>query len=407
MGRTDLFAARLACIGAARSRDVAVTMSPLRPRPARPDNVRAPRGELRWSLGLLLILAAAWSFEGLAFFFSARFEGSDEPWVSDAIWRSTVTFTWFAFSPLIFFLTKAFPVRGEHAVRNAAAQVLAAFGLGAAHMAIILPVNSWLDPSFKHQFGPLEVALRTQAPYRILTGMITYGVVFFAFAAIDYDRKARAEEHRSEELARRLAEAQLQALRMQIQPHFLFNTLHSISSLIYESPSEALTMVSRLGDFLRASLDRGAAPTIRFEDELRFAELYLAIEKVRFADRLRVTLSIAPEVADVQTPTLILQPLVENAIRHGVAPALGPVELALEAAERDGGIEIRLRNRELAARAANADASAPIEGLGLANTRARLAQAYGGRATLTCEATTPGCFEVTVRMPRQDERDVD
>ena len=364
----------------------------------------APAGELRWSWGLLVILAGAWAFEGLAFFLSSLFEGSDEPWIVDAIWRATNSVLWFAFSPLIFFLTKAFPVADEHARRNAAIHLLAALGVSTAHLAIYLPARAQFDPEFQRHFGPLATAMQTQAAYHILTGMITYGVVFFAFASIDSYRRARMEEHRAEELGRRLAEAQLQALRMQIQPHFLFNTLHSISSLIYESPSEALTMVSRLGEFLRASLERGSAPTLRFEDELKFAELYLAIEKVRFGDRLRLTLAIAPDTLEAETPTLILQPLVENAIRHGVAVALGPVALAIEATRKGDDIEIRLTNRDLDG-AAPRRGAAPKEGLGLANTRARLTSAYGDRASLICDAPAAGDFQVTVRMPMKSGRD--
>ena len=377
-------------------------MSPIRLGTGQPADASA--GELRWSWGLLLILAGAWTLEGLAFFMSSLFEGSDEPWIVAAIWRSTNTVIWFAFSPLIFFLTKRFPVAGEHARRNIAVHALASVSLAVAYVAIFLPANAWLNPDFSHQLGTFAMALQTQGPYRIVTGMITYGVIFFAFASIDSYRRARMEERRSAELARRLAEAQLQALRMQIQPHFLFNTLHSISSLIYESPNEALTMVSRLGDFLRASLERGSTPTLRFEDELKFAELYLAIEKVRFGDRLRLTLAIAPETLEAETPTLILQPLVENAIRHGVATALGPVALTIEAGREGDDIEIRLVNRDLDGAAPRPGAIAK-EGLGLANTRARLTSAYGDRASLTCEAPAAGDFQVTVRMPMRSGRD--
>jgi hypothetical protein len=145
--------ARLATVEPARSRDVAARVSLLRQRTGQPAD--APAGELRWSLGLLMILAGAWTFEGLAFFLSSLFEGSDEPWISAAIWRSTSTILWFAFSPLIFFLTKAFPVAGAHAARNIAVHVLAALGLATAYLAIFLPANAWLNPNFSHQMGTL------------------------------------------------------------------------------------------------------------------------------------------------------------------------------------------------------------------------------------------------------------
>jgi two-component system, LytTR family, sensor kinase len=360
-----------------------------------------PEGELRWSWRLFLLMAAVWSLLGLAFYASSQAEGSTTPWTSEAIWRGANALLWLIFSPPIFFLTRAFPVPGDHRIRNTAIHIVAALGFSIAHLLIFLPVNRWLDPDFHLRYPSLAAAFANQEVYRTVTGMVTYGVVFFVFASDAHYRRARLEALRSEELRRQLAEAQLQALRMQIQPHFLFNTLHSISALIHESPSEALTMVSRLGDFLRAALDRGAVQTIRLEDELRFAELYLDIERVRFGDRLQVAVEIAPGVLGAEAPALILQPLVENAIRHGVAPAMGRVDLAIVATRCDGDLEIRLRNSERNPGAARLR-PAPIEGLGLSNTRARLRQTYGDRASLKVDASGPGAFQVTIRLPMRE-----
>jgi two-component system, LytTR family, sensor kinase len=361
-------------------------------------------GQLRWSWRLFGLMALAWSLMGLAFYASAQAEGSTTPWTSEAIWRGVNALLWLAFSPPIFFLTRAFPVPGDHAVRNVAIHFLAALGLSVAHLVIFLPVNAWIDPDFHLRYPSLAAAFANQEVYRTVNGVITYGVVFFVFASDAHYRRARLEAFRSEELRRELAEAQLQALRMQIQPHFLFNTLHSIASLIHEAPSEALTMVSRLGDFLRAALERGSAPSLRLEDEIKFAELYLDIQRIRFGDRLTVTMEVAPEALGAEAPSLILQPLVENAIRHGVAPALGAVELAIAARRRDGMLEVTLRNTERDPGAA-ATAGPPAEGLGLSNTRERLARAYGDRASLSVEKPAPGAFQVTVRLPMLEAPD--
>jgi hypothetical protein len=365
---------------------------------------RTADSDLRWSWRLFGVMALAWALYGLGLYASGRFEGSTNPWTTDLSWRGTNALLWLAFTPVIFFLTRAFPVPGDHAIRNPVIHGLAALGLSTAHMLIFLPLNHWLSPDFPSHYPSLAAFFANQAVYRTVGGVITYGLVFFVFASEAHYRRARQETLRAEALRRQLAEAELQALRMQIQPHFLFNTLHSISSLIHEAPSEALTMVSRLGDFLRATLERGAGQTLRFEDELRFVELYLDIQRVRFGDRLTVTLDVSPEVLGAEAPSLLLQPLVENAIQHGVAPALGPVELVIAARRRDGDLEITLSNREAGAGSGRAGPE-PVEGLGLANTRARLNRAYGDHASLAFAARGAGAFEVSVRMPMRELSD--
>jgi len=372
----------------------------------RPDT---PAGGRRWSIGLFLAMAGAWSFVALAFFASwlPEAEPGGPSWVSEAIWYGDTYFLWFLLSPLVFFLSKAIPVRGEEVVRNLSIHLVAAIVLAMAHALIFISTDRLLDPDAHLRYPSLAVALKDNFIYRSLTGTVTYGVVLFVFATDAAHRQARLEAHRFDELQRQLAEAQLQTLRMQIQPHFLFNTLHSISALIYESPAQALTMVSRLGDFLRATLERGAVQTVRFEDELRFAELYLDIEKVRFGDRMRITIEVAPEVLGAETPTLILQPLIENAVRHGVAPAMGRVDLAVEAASRGGNLVISLRNCEPGADPARPRSAPGGGGLGLHNTHARLRRMYGDAASLRCEAPTPGSFEATLQMPMRELADAD
>jgi hypothetical protein len=357
--------------------------------------------ELRWSWRLFGLMALAWLLYGLGLYISGRAEGSTTPWATELIWRGSNAVLWLALTPPIFFLTRAFPVPGDHGVRNTAVHGFAAVGLSIVHMLIFLPVNHRLNPDFPSHYASLAAFFANQAAYRTVTGVITYGLVFFVFASDAHYRRARRETLRSEALRRQLAEAELQALRMQIQPHFLFNTLHSIASLIQESPCEAQTMVSRLGDFLRAALERGAVQTLRFEDELRFAELYLDIQRVRFGDRLTVKVDVPAEALGAEAPSLILQPLVENAIQHGVAPALGPIELTIAARTVEGTLEVTLRNSERRPGPPRVRRS-PAEGLGLYNTRARLQKAYGEAASLTVEAPQPGVFQVILRMPLRE-----
>ena len=152
------------------------------------------------------------------------------------------------------------------------------------------------------------------------------------------------------ELEKRLAQAKLQALQMQLNPHFLFNTLHSISSLMHKDVEAADRMIMRLGDLLRAALEGSDTQEVTLRDELGFLQRYLEIEQIRFGDRLTVKLEIAPDTLEAQVPNLILQPLVENAIRHGIEPHARPGRIELRAQPPGGRARAgSLRQRRRAA----------------------------------------------------------
>jgi LytS/YehU family sensor histidine kinase len=156
--------------------------------------------------------------------------------------------------------------------------------------------------------------------------------------AFTYYRKYREGELRAVELQAQLAQAQLQALKMQLHPHFLFNTLNAIAALVRKNENKAATdMLAGLSDLLRLALENVGAQEVSLQRELEFLERYLEIEKIRFADRLQVKMHIAPETLEARVPNLILQPLVENAIRHGIAPrsASGLIEICAERYDED------------------------------------------------------------------------
>jgi two-component system, LytTR family, sensor kinase len=213
--------------------------------------------------------------------------------------------------------------------------------------------------------------------------------------AVDYHREMRTREVDAARLETRLVEAHLHALHRQIHPHFLFNTLHAISALVHRDPDRADAMIERLSDMLRVTLSTVGRQEVTVGQELEFLRAYLDIEQVHFGSRLRVTVDVDPEVFDALVPNLVLQPLAENALRHGLAPVAGGGSLHI-AARRDGdelvlcvGDDGRgLRN------------PAPGgHGLGLSNTRARLHALHPGTASLTVEARQGGGVLVTVRLP--------
>jgi LytS/YehU family sensor histidine kinase len=224
----------------------------------------------------------------------------------------------------------------------------------------------------------------------------TYWVALGGFFLFDYHAKYRDRELRAAHLEARLAEARLRALRMQLQPHFLFNTLHSISSLMYSDLDAAERMITRLGDFLRLTLESDDAPEIPLRAELEFSRRYLAIEGTRFEERLQVRFAIDDDCLPGLVPALILQPLVENAIRHGIGRRRqgGTVEVA--AFRAGGNLVLRVSND------GTPDVDEPDgarTAVGLANTRARLLAMYGPGCDLRLERAREGGAVATVVLP--------
>lgn len=203
--------------------------------------------------------------------------------------------------------------------------------------------------------------------------------------ATDYYRRSRAREVRAARLEARLIESQLQALQHQLHPHFLFNTLHAISTLVHRDPDTADAMIERLSDLLRITLRRVGEQETPLNEELDYLRAYLDIEQVHFGDRLKIAYCIDAATLDAMVPTMILQPLAENAIRHGLAPQAQPGVLTIETSRVPGSLRIRVTDtgRGLAG-------PAPVDGVGLANSRARLDRLYGPAASLRLAANPGG-----------------
>jgi LytS/YehU family sensor histidine kinase len=189
----------------------------------------------------------------------------------------------------------------------------------------------------------------------------------------DYYQRYRERELRASELEKGLVQAKLHALQMQLNPHFLFNTLHSISSLMHKDVEAADRMVMRLGDLLRAALASADTQEMTLRQELEFLERYLDIEQIRFGNRLTVKKNIEAATLEARVPNLILQPLVENAIRHGIEPWSRPGCIELGARRADNRLTLTVADNGAGLR----DQEPVEEGVGLSNTRARLRELYG------------------------------
>ena len=205
--------------------------------------------------------------------------------------------------------------------------------------------------------------------------MMTYCAIVGLTNGVDYYRQSRDRAVRAAQLETKLVEAQLQTLQGQLHPHFLFNTLHAISALLHKDKEAADRMISRLSDLLRLTLDLGGVQEVSLKHELEFLEKYLEIEQIRFQDRLTVHFAVDPQALDARVPTLILQPVVENAIKHGIAPMTGGglVEIAVRV---EGGC-LWMQVRDSGSGLSESALSALEKGIGLSNTRARLECLYG------------------------------
>jgi two-component system LytT family sensor kinase len=230
-----------------------------------------------------------------------------------------------------------------------------------------------------------------------LNAFLAYLDVLLAGLAIYYARDARSKQLRASKLEARLAEAQLDVLRMQLHPHFLFNTLNTVSALMHRDIQAADRMLALLGDLLRDSFEKIGAQEVSLKQELGFLEKYLEIEKTRFRDRLSVETDIDPETLDAEVPNLMLQPLVENAIRHGIARRREAGHIRL-AAWRDGD-RLELRVRDNGPGLSSEGELLGRSGVGLSNTQARLRQLYGAAHRFELLAPESGGLEVVLSIP--------
>ena len=232
--------------------------------------------------------------------------------------------------------------------------------------------------------------------------VLTYWAILGFAHAVQFYRSFQERRVAALQLQAQLSEAQLQALKMQLHPHFLFNTLNSMSSLLQRSGSQhpdvktAKKMIVRLADFLRLTLQNSGAQDVALQQELEFLRCYLEIEKVRFQDRLTVNMDIAPETLQMRIPNLILQPIVENAIRHGIAPRSTPGVLDIRTIRKNGTLQVRIRDN---------GAGLPEDfqaGVGLSNTLSRLQQSYGDSFRLVLENSDTGGAEVVMEIPSNE-----
>ena len=305
-------------------------------------------------------------------------------------WRYTLTmaatewYVWAAFTPLIAWLSRRFRVSRRQWWR---VLILAAVGVVAAFLKVTLT---------RVLRGPIG-----GDSYFQITSLVGHYLIFWGLVAVShawqYHRDAERREVRTSQLEALLAQTRLQMLSMQLQPHFLFNTLNTIAEMVHRQPEAAERMITGLSHLLRETLQAGGLERVSLEHELALLERYVDIQRSRFGDRLTVTLSIADAARAALVPGLLLQPLVENAIKHGIGARAGAGHIEITAA-RDGDrlvIEISDDGRGIRD-------GAVVDGVGLGNSRARLAAVFGSDAVaLTIRNRDAGGVVVCLTMPFQ------
>lgn len=309
------------------------------------------------------------------------------------------TYLWALLTPLVMWMGRRFPVWGTHhgsdrrtTLRNWIAQLVAVVSFVTLHVALFTGASLLLAG------GTTAIPVS-----RLFTGYmaswftldsIVYCTLLAVYHALVYYRVSQDRALRASQLEARLAQAQLQVLRMQLQPHFLFNTLHTISALMHKDVKRADSMIAALSDLLRMSLRSVGVQEVELREELDFLQRYLEIMSLRFGDRLTVTLDIDSDVLDARVPTLVLQPLVENSLRHGFGDGMRAGHVRVTVAP-DG----EMLRCEVVDNGRGIPQGGSREGVGISNTRARLRHLYGERFSLELMANPGGGARVSLAIP--------
>jgi two-component system LytT family sensor kinase len=296
-------------------------------------------------------------------------------------------------TPIIYYLGKRFPVTRDEWKLPLAVHLAGSLGLcvGWASLGILCGLLLHTYPAER----PLEAAYFSWMLISLPFSVSIYFAVLGCVYAFSYFVEARSREAHASRLTAQLAEAQLRALRMQLNPHFLFNSLNALSVLVREQDTRAASrMLELVGDVLREVLRSDRAHEIALADEVKFLEKYLAIEQVRFSDRLRVEWTIDPQTLPALVPSFVMQPLVENAIKHGIMKRVEAGVIGISARLIGDQLELAVSDD-----GAGIDPSPIREGVGLSNTRARLRTLYGDDARVTLKTLHAGGTEVTLLIP--------
>lgn len=356
-----------------------------------------------WWLKWATILGV-WAVLGIIYagpiYIEVRAEGMNHPASRVFSWGILTWCAWAPLTPVMVWLARRYSLVGSAWKRNVLIHLPAFLIISAAHSAVATVVTLTVKP-FDHMgtspdaFWPRFIS-RMQGAFG--SDLLVYGAVIGVCYAFDYYRKYREREFLASQLEAQLAQAQLDSLRTQLHPHFLFNTLNGIVGLVRDNKNDAaVNMLVGLSDLLRRALEHSTQQEVELNEEISFLQLYLSIQQMRFSDRLEIEIDIDPNTARALVPSMILQPLAENALRHGIGRSVASGLVGISSHIENGFLKLIVFDN---------GAGLPEDwqlktsgGIGLANTAARLQQLYGENHRLELRNRTEKGVEVVIVIP--------
>jgi signal transduction histidine kinase len=350
----------------------------------------------------LAFIWGIWTFIGIVFTFQGYFTSYRSerpiPFIDSLYMQMIWAYLFAVATPLVLWAAARLPIERNNWIRSGLLHLPLSIVL-AVLLTALGRVLIWL------RFGyPEGKPLTFESITRFVIGnfseaMGIYLMIALASYAYSYYSRYREGRLRTLQLEAQLSHAQLQALKMQLHPHFLFNTLHSISALLNKDVEAARKMITRLGDFLRLTLENSGSQEVTLQQEMEFLTCYLEIERIRFQNRLVTHMDVSPQSLQAKLPNLILQPIVENAIRHGIAPRSTPGLLEIEAKQHNGTLRIQVRDNGPGLPKHRTSQNLIKKGLGLANTETRLQRLYGADHLFDLTNNPAGGLVVTLEIP--------
>ncbi len=330
-------------------------------------------------------------------YFAYMREGYSVPFWGGAVLPSFVySVFWIVLTPFVLYMAGRFPLEPAHRKRNILVHIAASLSIALfqriGYEAVVMSLNATEKWPFSWQrLFQLTIGFFDY-------GLLVYWIIVLMHQALEYTRVIKEEEVRASALKTQLVEAQLQTLKMQLHPHFLFNTLHSISELIHEDIEAADTMIARLGDFLRLTLKNSGQQMVTLQKDLESMQCYFAIERARFQEALSMQMEIEPQTLDALVPSFLWQPIVENSIHHGIATSSRRGRIIVRAKRRDATLHLEVEDNGTGL-ADDGNSPRYKEGIGLANTRAILHHIYGPAHRLHLANAPGGGVVVTMEIP--------